>query len=653
MKNRRGIHTSLREAFSGLFIYLFLVLYICASIAAVIGICSLFFDPYDYPLIVALAEVGTLFVISFFISVIAGVVYRTRKLEMMNKLVTFPGEWNYNWQGGYSIIVFLILHIVTFFRSVSLLQLGKYLYRRHHTNNKDVGSNRANVPPIFQEVYYILWIIFLVMQLETGWFNELVFGLDIYFIIESLTWILYYSVFRRFFEERYSIYHVLEHLPLVLMLIPMQAVAYARVVSHQNPDLTWKDVLVVMLGQAENNLILFSCIGFLYSAIVISMILSMFPTENVKRGNPDTIIVGAGDVVKCRLLPAMLRRMQRIPENKRGKIRIYDLKSGEQISSWEEEQVNTMWGALHLPKEEKIHSVFDLINSKNPAGEQVSWICTPSDTHWYYLELLRGRSEFVVVEKPITSRIDELERYREFIESEYRNQTFFLSYYLLEKALPLTFLARPRRLYLKYLSGYDKDGNQILDEKRSQNMIGECYERYLGGGEVRRFSMTIIEKSETRKLPRGGQLVETFMHNCIIASLFAGLPSTWTDVHFKSLRDDSIEMIARGRNRMSIHLLLQKDSRKQQEQSAEILMENNGKLMRIQADLTKKNAVIYAEKEEFSFGVKEQFLGKYDVQCAMVYDCFENGVRTAEVDGLYNQIETLEWLMNLEKKEAR
>ena len=143
------------------------------------------------------------------------------------------------------------------------------------------------------------------------------------------------------------------------------------------------------------------------------------------------------------------------------------------------------------------------------------------------------------------------------------------------------------------------------------------------------------------------------MHNCIIASLFAGLPSTWTDVHFKSLRDDSIEMIARGRNRMSIHLLLQKDSQKQQEQSAEILMENNGKLMRIQADLTKKSAVIYAEKEEFSFGVKEQFRGKYDVQCAMVYDCFENGVQTAEVDGLYNQIETLEWLMNLKKKEAR
>lgn len=648
IKRRKKTHAWLHSVVSGVAIYFLVAVYLCASVVGVIAISKTLFEPYTHPFLVALIEVVVLFIVSVLVSVIGGVIFRTRKLEMLNKLVTFPGKWNYNWQGGYSLLVFVILHTVTFFRAVSCLQLGKYIYRKYHSNNKDMGASRANVPPIFQELYFVLWIVFLAVQVSAGMFNELIFGLDIYFIVESLTWIFYYSIFRRFFEENYSIYHVLEHLPLVLLLIPAQAVAYAKTVSYSTPNITWRDVLVVLLGQAEENQIFFSCVGFLYSAIVISMILSMFPIENIKRGNLETIIVGAGDVVKHRLLPAILRRELLMPTNKRRPVAIYDIHDGECISSWMADDVKSMWSQLRFDSAQKTRPIFDLVNLKNSGGEQIAWICTPSDTHWYYLLLLLEKSDYVVVEKPLTSRQDELELFKEYVHGENRDRTFFLSYYLLEKALPMTFLCRPKQLYLKYLAGYTNDGLQIMDEKASMEMIETCYQAYLEGGTIKSFTMRVVEGEDSRNLPEGGQFIETFVHHCIMASLFSGLPSSWTEVRFAHLENDFIEMTARGRNRMFIQLSLRKGPKVKEEQSAVVVMEKSGNQTVLTANLKQKILTIQNNKLTRAFGVKDIYRGKYDVQCAMVYDCFENSIPTSELDGLYNQIEVLDWLMRID-----
>ena len=155
--------------------------------------------------------------------------------------------------------------------------------------------------------------------------------------------------------------------------------------------------------------------------------------------------------------------------------------------------------------------------------------------------------------------------------------------------------------------------------------------------------MQISEGADNRNLPEGGQLIETFIHNCIMASLFAGLPEFWENVKFKSRSDERIEMVACGRKNVKVILLLSKKANNEEEQSATIKTER----AIIKADFRTKTATIDTGKETITIGVKKEYEEKYDVQCSMVYDCYDNNIKTSEVDGLYNQIETLEWLMSI------
>ena len=276
-------------------------------------------------------ECVVLLALVLILSVAYGLIFRKRSFELIKRLATLPGRHNYNWQGGYSVFSYVLLYAITWLRAISCLQLCKQLYRKLISSGKDLNSKRPNVSPLFQEFYFLIWAGFLIGQLYGFCRNSFWIWVDVYFLIESFTWVLYYSVFRRFYEENYSIYHVLEHLPLVLFMMPLQAISYAMIIDTQNSIIGWKLVLTVLLGQATENRIVFSFIGFIYSAIVISMILSMFPPENIKRGNPDTLIIGFGDVVRNRLLPAYLKREQSILSNKRGKLEIYDLKENVKI----------------------------------------------------------------------------------------------------------------------------------------------------------------------------------------------------------------------------------------------------------------------------------------------------------------------------------
>ena len=70
----------------------------------------------------------------------------------------------------------------------------------------------------------------------------------------------------------------------------------------------------------------------------------------------------------------------------------------------------------------------------------------------------------------------------------------------------------------------------------------------------------------------------------------------------------------------------------------------------INADFKLKTAIYKKGKESIKVGVSSAYSGKYDVQCGMVYECYANGLSTSDVDGLYNQIEILEWLFEIKKK---
>ncbi len=659
-------------------IYSAAALYLCAVIGLLKKTTSGTNLP-DTPGYFAAFEVLFFFVIVALLSLIYAQIATEDNWELLKRLANNPGKGNYVWQGGFSGFTFLILFVTMIFRTVSCLQLCKFMYREVLSWDKDLKAKRPNVSPLFQEVYFILWAIFIITQLNNNNVaGPVVEGLNIYFIIESFTWIMYYSVLRRFFEGNYSIYHVLEHLPIIIMLIPMQAIAYAKLGINEAAmqqaeaiETPWKKILEVLLGQASEHQVLFSVIGFIYSAIVISMILSMFPAENVKAGNPDTMIIGAGDVVKNRLLPALLKRENILPEHNRGTIDIYDLdNAGKTYKKWmdndegsEDSDTCIKWKSLGFKTEDNVRSIFSLIDQKPAKGDKVAWVCTPSDTHWYYLNLLLEKVNFVVMEKPVASGMSDLAHFEEFANDENREKVFFLSYYLLEKGLPLTFLCRPRKLYLNYLKVYrvvddlpdysmDKDNEKDRKKKKEKEkarkaLIEEFYNSYIKAGKVKRFSMRILEGKDERKLPEGGQWTDTFIHNVIIASMFLGAPSTWSKENWISTdaKNGHIELKAVAESGADIHLTVKKSDEYKggnKIQDADIEFAD-GSIFKVNFD--KKYVVNTSHEPPIALAVPQKLGGKYDVQCAMVYDCYANSIKNSEVDGLYLQLDALKWIL--------
>ncbi|GEM_PF-1681714 len=600
--------------------------------------------------------------------------------SLFEMLSTKPRKDNYFWQGGFSIFTFFILVCMIWpLRAISVLQLCKTIYRKGsewikekvkkikkeenthllkelllklNLSDIDEDSRRPNIPPSFQEVYFLIWAVFLILQVNQIWASRpLTYALDVYFLIESTTWILYYGVFRRFFEEKYSIYHVMEHLTIIFLLIPMQAVSYALVCTYSGASITWREVLPILLGQASEHLIVFSFLGFLYSVIVIGMILNSFPDERIKPGNPDTIIVGAGNVVRERLLKAMIKKMEQVTENNIGKIRIFTRETitFKDNKDW---QFDKKISSSHLPP--KTESIYSLIR-ENPKDNIVAWIETPSDTHLYYLRLLLEKADFIAMEKPVVSSKNDLEQLKEIIASESnRKRVFFLSYYILEKALILTFLKRPNNFYLHYLE--DKDKNK--KDKDSENNIEQFYQAFLELGHIKSIDIELIEKSDNRKLPQGGQLIETLIHHCLIASLFVGLPNTWkiikleqTEKQCKNENDNEsyINLSACAEHNEKITLRLTKSSHNKEKKQQAVLSFDKGE---IHADFDKKEAVITSSyfKKSIKAGVIEQYKEPYAVQCDMVYKCYLNQMDPSNLDGLFYQLEVLEWLLALDQK---
>ena len=596
----------------------------------------------------AASEIVFLFAVAVIISLLSRLLHKNKALHL-EMLASKPEKHNYDWQGGYSIFTAGILWMIMVLRSISVLQFCKLIYRKIRSPETDYFSSRPNVSPAFQEIYFLFWTVLLIAQVSIENKSTVFFALDIYFLIESITWILYYAVFRRFFEEEYSIYHVLEHLPIIAFLIPLQAIAFASACAVCGDGISWQSVVPILLGQANEHYALFSFLGFLYSAIVIGTIISSFPNERIKTGNPETIILGAGNVVKYRLLPAIIQRMDRLDEKKVGKVHIFTLERIDDLSN--------SWGfpvrhTAFLP--EKTEEIYQLIENSKKTKRRIAWIETPSDTHLYYLNMLQDKVDFIVVEKPIVSSINDLIQLKTIISSERRKNIFFLSYYCLEKALPLSFLKRPNSFYLSYLEGD----------------IAEYYQTFLESGPISRIEMETVEEEDNRTLPPGGQLLETFIHHCLIASLFAGLPSTWTIVKFENRQNGNqayIHLEAKGEKNEAISLLLIKGftaDHREKKQWARLTFKNGGN---VEADFNAKTAMI-TKSTDNSFIVKvssafqgqpktdnqedifKEYQGQYGVQCDMVYKCYANNIDPTAVDGLYHQVEVLEWLLQHSSK---
>jgi predicted dehydrogenase len=79
---------------------------------------------------------------------------------------------------------------------------------------------------------------------------------------------------------------------------------------------------------------------------------------------------------------------------------------------------------------------------KEMANSNILWIATPPFAHIEYLSKYINQL-FIAIEKPVVTNESELAVVIGLREAGMWNRVFCLSYYYLEKALPLTYLFRP------------------------------------------------------------------------------------------------------------------------------------------------------------------------------------------------------------------
>ncbi len=242
--------------------------------------------------------------------------------SLLDSISTRPNKSSWEWKGSASILSFILLYAIYLLRLLSVLQISKRIYRFFVTqiNNYSIDkeSKRVNVPPLFVEVYYILFA-FLLFTLPPEW--KWSSYICVYYMIESSVWVVYYHVLRRFYEEKYAIMHTLEY----FVLLPVIILTQGRCISIIE-KIPISQAFGYILNPVQDAPIYASILNILYIAVVLGIIISMLPSEQIKEKNTkkyDISILGSGNVVMNRLIPALLDHKTNL------NVIVYDIKFGK------------------------------------------------------------------------------------------------------------------------------------------------------------------------------------------------------------------------------------------------------------------------------------------------------------------------------------
>lgn len=331
----------------------------------------------------------------------------------------------------------------------------------------------------------------------------------------------------------------------------------------------------------------------------------------------NVFVIGCGDVVIKRLYPA-LQKHEQIKD-----ILIYDTEKKSDIC--------TFCGS----QSEICEDV-----KKKATKKDIIWIATPSFSHVDYLKSFIDLDvKLIVVEKPIAINKQELEYVESLVNvPEKRNKIFFLSYYILEKALPLYYMLYKNHNYEKYMNVTELDNiNSILGKL-------ETIDVYLCEGKDNRNWVT--------KQNNHAQLFETFIHNVLVATLVCGQPTKWNVTHFQNANyQKTVHEIALEANceQTKIYLCMQKNVKQENiKRYAQLNFEKG--VVNINFD-TQIATITDKFNKKGNVFVYEHFKQKYSIMVDLVFRVCNGECSSSEVDGLINQIESLQWLLTLDQSE--
>ena len=261
--------------------------------------------------------------------------------------------------------------------------------------------------------------------------------------------------------------------------------------------------------------------GYIYTALIIANIINLIPAIPVGR-RPNITIIGAGDVVRYRMLPALIGEKLYLP----GQVAIISDCIDESFRN----QLKKDGVAFQLltrgsSSEEKLQEVVKFIKKRS----SYAIIATPTESHLGYVSALAKEGIVFGVEKPLVATAAELAVLRQ-CQDQLMERGFLFSYYWLEKALPLNYFLTLNPQYHRFL---DINVNSRPDD-RTAGPDALAYLR-LQLGKLVSVDITFFEGEDPREWSlakeTGGLFFETLIHPITLLSHVLDQPLQLKDLH--------------------------------------------------------------------------------------------------------------------------
>lgn len=467
------------------------------------------------------------------------------KKGLFKKISTPPHYESYSWGAKHSLIAKVVYWCIYVFRFTSLLQLLKALQRN---KSSKINDSKERVDIHARDTEYYLLAVFSVSAIlyflkSMAWINLGIFhpmfaleGLPnliltvylCYFLFESIVWVFYYLLFRILIEKHLSIFNEAEYFITLPLVLASQFFLIASII-----DVNVSEVIATILNFpaitndiSANFKLTLSLLGYMYTVLIIANIINLIPAIPVRR-RPNITIIGAGDVVQKRMLPALKDRG--FYSNKQIAI------ASDTICPQFKQALNDQ-GIRYFDASEAgeggntTKKIVDYIKKSS----SYAVIATPTAEHITYIDALSKEGIVFGVEKPIVGSELELIALADNVDT-IMSKGFLFSYYWLEKAIALNYFLSLNPNYNRFVNiSIVNANNEPLNEKVAPSTLA-----YIQGllGEVKKIDITFLEDIDKRdwalKKETGGFYYETLVHPI---TLLANILKT--DVNLSELKSE-------------------------------------------------------------------------------------------------------------------
>jgi len=444
-----------------------------------------------------------------------------------------PSYESYSWGSRISVLALITYSAFSVLRLFSPLQWYKFIKRSRCKPTTDLHSSierkpRTDFHAADTETYFgvvllvtaTCWALSAFAGVKAGWrypsplWSRVEFGIVTLLLVESIQWTFYYSLFRSLMERaRLNTYDEAEYLVMLPPILGIQVLAFAAlwqlrpiqilmlIFNVSSPQLAspqpWQALATALLGQS-------------YIVIIIASLIRVVPPLHVRK-RPNITVIGCGDVVRKRILPALLAvyspRQIAVAADRLSNRDLRFLKKSKISNYFSVQGAGAIASTgLQLARESCSPGAIEKIAAWAESRSRFAIIATPTPTHLdYALELARRGLRFAI-EKPLIGTDAELRLLMQDSSKPLFDNAFVLSYYWLEKALSLNYLLSLHPAYRPLLN---------LEPAMAPQEISFLRTRL---GRLQQVTIEFLEGEETQGrywselMRNGGMVMETLIH---------------------------------------------------------------------------------------------------------------------------------------------